>query len=84
MNYISSPDILSAKIEELYWQKLGLQYTASGYGKKIPTKYKVKINSKWHRVYCIIYSNIGTLYILKNKCMMTIEDYQIAEKLANV
>lgn len=34
---------------------------ATGYGKKIPTGYKLKINNRWHRVYCTRYSNIGTL-----------------------
>lgn len=48
----------------LEWQKQGLQYTASGYGKKIPTEYKVKYNGRFYRVYCRIYSNSGTLYIV--------------------
>ena len=43
----------------------GLSYTPSGYGKRIPTRYMVKFNNKWRRVYCCIYSNIGTLYIGK-------------------
>ena len=38
-----------------------------GYGDKIATKYMVFIDNKWRRVYCRIYSNIGTLYILINK-----------------
>lgn len=41
----------------------GLQYTATGYGRKIPTPYMVKLNGKWRRVYCAIFSNIGTCYI---------------------
>ena len=44
---------------------LGLQYTATGYGKRIPTTYMVKYNDKGRRVYCRIYSNIGTCYIGK-------------------
>ena len=39
----------------------------TGYGGKIPTQYKVFIDAKWRRVYCRIYSNIGTLYFLSNK-----------------
>lgn len=53
------------KVKPLTWQIMGLQYTASGYGSKIPTQYMVRFNDKWRRVYCIIYSNIGTLYIGK-------------------
>lgn len=37
--------------------------TPSGYGSKIPTEIMVKYNNRWYRVYCRIYSNIGTLYI---------------------
>ena len=36
----------------------------TGYGSKIPTQYMVFIGNKWRRVYCRIYSNIGTLYVL--------------------
>lgn len=43
----------------------GLQYTVSGYGKRIPTEYMVKWNGKWRRVYCCVFSNSGTLYIGK-------------------
>lgn len=54
------------KVHELEWQKRGLQYTLSGYGSKIPTKYMVKIGNRWHRVYCQIYSNIGSLFVVCN------------------
>ncbi len=49
----------------LDWQRQGLSFTASGYGRRIPTRYMVQYMGKWRRVYCIIYSNIGTLYIGK-------------------
>lgn len=36
----------------------------SGYGGAIPTRYRVRtINQRWRRVYCMNYSNSGTLYI---------------------
>ena len=57
--------LVESKIEPLPWQTMGLSYTATGYGSRIPTQYKVKFNDKWRRVYCQIYSNIGTLYIGK-------------------
>jgi hypothetical protein len=57
--------LVESKIDPLPWQTMGLQYTATGYGKRIPTRYKVRFNGKWRRVYCRIYSNIGTLYIGK-------------------
>lgn len=53
------------KIKPLWWQEQGLSYTASGYGKKIPTRYMIKtIDNRWRRVYCAIYSNIGTCYVM--------------------
>ena len=41
----------------------GLTWTASGYGSRIPMPYMVQVFGKWRRVYCRIYSNIGTLFI---------------------
>lgn len=52
-----------AKDAPLWWQERGLSFTASGYGKRIPTRQMVKFNGKWRRVYCCIFSNIGTCYI---------------------
>ena len=43
----------------------GLSYTASGYGKRIPTRIMVKFEGKWRRVYVCQYSNAGTAYIGK-------------------
>lgn len=51
------------QIDEMEWQKAGLSYTASGYGHRIPTQYKVKWLGRWRRVYCRIFSNSGTCYI---------------------
>jgi hypothetical protein len=34
-----------------------------GYGKKIKTNYKVKIGNRLHRLYCMCWSNIGTLWV---------------------
>lgn len=41
----------------------GLSYTASGYGSRIPSRYMVKYNGRWRRVYWHQYSNAGTAYI---------------------
>jgi hypothetical protein len=56
---------LEALVNETRWQKMGLQFTATGYGKKIPTRYMVRYNGKLRRVYCRIYSNAGMCYIGK-------------------
>lgn len=38
----------------------------SGYGARIPTRYMIRRREKgaqWQRVYCHIYSNVGSLYV---------------------
>lgn len=57
--------IVPAKERPLRWQEQGLQYSASGYGNRIPTRYMVLFQGRWHRVYVCQYSNIGTAYIGK-------------------
>jgi hypothetical protein len=54
-----------AKDSPLWHHTQGLSYTASGYGRRIPTRQMVKFAGKWRRVYCCIYSNAGTCYIGK-------------------
>lgn len=54
---------VECKDSPLPWQERGLMYTATGYGRKIPTRQMIKVNGKWRRVYCCIFSSIGTCYI---------------------
>jgi hypothetical protein len=54
---------VEVKEKSLLWQEKGLSYTSTGYGSKIPTRYMVKFNNKWRRVYVRIWSNSGTSYI---------------------
>ena len=38
--------------------------TVTGYGRNIPTDYKVRtIDQKWRRVYAVCCSNVATLYV---------------------
>jgi len=48
----------------LWWHEQGRMQTATGYGKKLTTPYKVEHNGRLYRVYCACFSNSGTLYIL--------------------
>jgi hypothetical protein len=57
-------------VKELYWQKLGLQQTATGYGSKLSTRYMLKIGNRLYRVYCACYSNSGSCYIIKKGKML--------------
>jgi hypothetical protein len=38
-------------------------YTQSGYGKRLPTDWAVRIGKRLHRVRCMCWSNIGTLWV---------------------
>ena len=44
----------------LWWHKLNLSQTASGYGKKLTTTKMIYFENKLRRIYCTIYSNSGT------------------------
>ena len=54
----------------LPWQKRGLSYTASGYGRKIPTTKMLKVGKRLHRIYAMIYSNSGSCYIISKGKML--------------
>lgn len=47
----------------LAWQKAGLTWTRTGYGAKIATTKAVYIFGRMYRIYCTIYSNVGTCWI---------------------
>jgi hypothetical protein len=59
-------DDLETRTSLLWWQERGLSYTRTGYGRKIPTSKMVRLDGchRWRRVYCTIYSNIGTCWIV--------------------
>ena len=65
--YLNRENPKQVKIDALEWQKQGLLYTATGYGSKIPTQYKAFINGKFRRVYCRIFSNTGTCFVMIGK-----------------
>ena len=48
----------------LFMHDNGLQETASGYGRKLTTRYMIDFNGKNRRIYCCIFSNCGTCYIM--------------------
>lgn len=62
----------------LKWQEQGLQQTASGYGKKLTTQWKMQRNGREYRVYCMCFSNSGTLYIISKGKRLIIRDYTVA------
>jgi hypothetical protein len=54
-------------INELSWQKRGMQETATGYGNKLTTRYMVNFEGRDYRVYSRCFSNNGTCYIITKK-----------------
>jgi hypothetical protein len=60
LEYLDDPVIIE---RPLWWHLKRLQYTASGYGRKIPTTKMVKLNGRLYRIYCSIYSNCGSCWI---------------------
>lgn len=49
-------------IDELDWQKMGLQETATGYGRKLTSSYKINFEGKLFRVYITCISNSGSAW----------------------
>lgn len=47
----------------LWWHLKNIQQTASGYGNKLTTCYKIQFNSKLYRIYATCYSNSPSLWI---------------------
>jgi hypothetical protein len=46
----------------------------TGYGGAIPTRYRVRASDhRWHRVYCMCYSNSGTCYIRQNNQLVFVD-----------
>lgn len=58
----------------------------SGYGRKIATCYLVRIGGRgpWRRVYCCIFSNMGTCYVVKGGEWAIVRDYDRPEVVPHV
>jgi hypothetical protein len=48
--------------EPLDWQKRGLQQTATGYGAKLTSRYKINFEGKLYRLYVTQYGNAGSTW----------------------
>lgn len=61
------------KEEPMTHHNLGLSYTATGYGSKLPTRYKVFFDNRWYRVYSVCFSNVSTEYIVSRGDKITVQ-----------
>ncbi len=59
----------------LWYHTQGLMQTTSGYGRRLTTTRMVKYNNRWRRIYCCIFSNIGTCYITSGKDWIVCNNY---------
>ena len=66
---------VEGKESPLPWQERGLSYTRSGYGRRIPTRHMIRLNRRWRRVYCCVYSNVGTCYVGKIEQKLFVDKY---------
>lgn len=67
----------------LEWQRRGQQYTATGYGTKIPTSKVIRwSDGRERRVYCDIYSNAGSCYCLIRGCKVSVEGFNLISEAA--
>lgn len=72
------PSPMAEAERPLEWQRRGVQYTATGYGTKIPTSKVIKwSDGKVRRVYCDIYSNVGSCYCLVHGCTVSVEGFNL-------
>lgn len=58
-----------ARVVEIRADRVARPGTASGYGRKLPTRYRIRYvgedgRPRWHRVYAMCYGNAASAYIL--------------------
>jgi len=82
ITYLDPPYVIEER--PLAWQVAGLTETATGYGRKLTTRYVLRIQgltntpARWYRVYCVCYSNAGSLYILRRGAMVFLRDGELS------
>lgn len=64
----------------LPWQK-GLTWTASGYGRKIPSRYVLTVQDhgrrQTYRVYAACWSNAASYYVLRGGVQRWLRDHEL-------
>ena len=76
------PSPMAEAERPLDWQRRGLQYTATGYGTKIPTSKVIKwSDGRERRVYCDIYSNAGSCYCMINGCKVSVDGFNLISEV---
>ena len=75
---MESVDVVEVVIRPLPWERMGLSYTGSGYGDRIPSSRMVRLAGdkpgRFRRVYVTCYSNAGTAWVIRNGARVTLPD----------
>jgi hypothetical protein len=77
--YQSAPYIIIIERERLWWEECGPLQTATGYGARLTTEYKLRLpdSSRSYRVYSVCYSNCASFYILRHGVRLFLRDWEL-------
>jgi hypothetical protein len=76
VEYLNPPYKVTTK--QLWWQKQGLQQTATGYGRKLNTGYMLETpDGRKRRVYAICYSNVVSFYVKVRGKLLFLRDGEL-------
>lgn len=67
----------------LWHHKLGLTYTATGYGRKLPTRYMLSIDGgRYRRVYATCFSNVASYWVIVSGKELYLRDSDFGSRAA--
>lgn len=78
IHYVNDRKPVTLEDHPLWWHEQGLHQTASGYGQRLTTRYKIRHNGRLYRVYATCISNVSSLWIISLGVKLHIADYQIS------
>jgi hypothetical protein len=55
--------LIAGRINDAKITEAPVNRNVTGYGPKIPTRYMVRVGTRWHRVYVAQYGNSGSAYV---------------------
>lgn len=68
-------EYISYKEKDIITDSKAKNRSKTGYGSKIVTSKMLKVGKKKHRIYCMVYGNSGSCYIVKGKKKVFLHDY---------
>lgn len=77
ITYINDGNSVTFEDRPLWWHLQGLQQTATGYGRRLTTRYKVRYEGRLYRVYATCFSNVASNWIVAKGAKLHIADHQL-------